>query len=186
MGCPMFRAINSNRFQFPKHMSKDAIELIKMCLNIDPTKRPRAQDLLKCKWLQDDRANKVPQRALDVLLRTVIGDRTKWATHEELLREGWLGNDIDGIRHSSGESNIATSSSGISSTGNLNQSSDSNMHVPPCLKIIKDASMAKKSVIPQHYEEKEEVKEGNNLAKPTEEDGEEAKERDAHLERPVK
>ena len=68
--CPMFRALNSNRFQFPQHLSQDAIELIKQCLCVDSNSRPRAPDLLKCKWLQDYRANKVPQKALDVLLRT--------------------------------------------------------------------------------------------------------------------
>ena len=154
--CPMFRALNSNRFQFPQHLSQDAIELIKQCLCVDSNSRPRAPDLLKCKWLQDDRANKVPQKALDVLLRTVIGDRTKWATHEELLQEGWLGNVAknETIAIVNGNNNMATKN-GINNNDNNIENGSSDINTPECLKILKDASGTKKK---EEKEEEEEVK----------------------------
>ena len=60
--CPMFRALNSDRFPFPKHLSKDVITVLKACLTIDPNERITANMLLKSKWLKDDRANEVPAR----------------------------------------------------------------------------------------------------------------------------
>ena len=120
--CPMFRALNSDRFPFPKHLSKDVITVLKACLTIDPNERITANMLLKSKWLKDDRANEVPQKALDVLARTVIGDRTKWATHEELLREGWLG--------------TPDAKDGPIKVGD---------NAPDYLKILRDASLAKQT-----------------------------------------
>ena len=96
--------------------------MLKACLTIDPNERITANMLLKSKWLKDDRANEVPQKALDVLARTVIGDRTKWATHEELLREGWLG--------------TSNAKDGPVKVGD---------NTPDCLKILRDASVAKQT-----------------------------------------
>lgn len=186
--CPKFRALNSNRFQFPKHLSDEVVSLIKSCLIIDPDARPTAKQLLKHKWLQDERANHVPQKALDVLLRTVIGDRTKWATHEELLHEGWLGKSAGGAAADTGSGENGIGTNALNRTTSASMVDNGNINVPDCIKILKDASVQRMKE--KAREDKEgETKELNRGDAVTQEkliDGETKSDNYTSFERPVK
>jgi hypothetical protein len=109
-----YQKLLNGSLTFPSHLSQDAVNVLKACLQPDASARLSADEILLLPWLNSTHATTLPKKEMDVLARSVSGDPSERPSQAEYVECGWI--QTGGAKLSSSSSSSSTTSTTSTTT----------------------------------------------------------------------
>ena len=109
-----YQKLLNGSLTFPSHLSQDAVNVLKACLQPDASARLSADEILLLPWLNSTHATTLPKKEMDVLARSVSGDPSERPSQAEYVECGWI--QTCGAKLSSSSSSSSTTSTTSTTT----------------------------------------------------------------------